>query len=151
MGAPPEQRPVRVLVIDDEESIRLLYRINLEAEGFEVDEAADGIAGLERARQGNPDIILLDVMMPGLDGWGVAEALLEDERTWNLPFVFLTARAEIQDQIRGLTGGSIEYITKPFDPAELSSRIREIIERHEQGESSGLRRQRLADLARLLS
>src|SRR4051812_35403054 len=85
----------RVLVIDDEAPIRLLCRVNLEAEKMEVLEAADGPSGLEKARAEIPDVVLLDVMMPGLDGWRVAEELLDDERTAKIPIVFLTARAEL--------------------------------------------------------
>src|SRR5918999_4010915 len=92
----------RVLVIDDEAPIRLLCGVNLEAEGMEVSEAADGPTGLERARDERPDVILLDVMMPGLDGWQVAEELLDDDRTNDIPIVFLTARAEFRDRARGL-------------------------------------------------
>ena len=77
----PDRGEVRVLVIDDEAPIRLLCRVNLEAEGIEVLEAADGMTGLDLARDGQPDVVLLDVMMPGLDGWRVAEELLEDDRT----------------------------------------------------------------------
>ena len=90
-----------VLVIDDEAPIRLLCRVNLEAEGMPVLEAGDGPSGLEAARSETPDVILLDVMMPGLDGWGVAEALLEDERTAEIPIIFLTARAEFRDRAQG--------------------------------------------------
>src|SRR5207253_3860364 len=90
-----EDRATRVLVIDDEAPIRLLCRVNLEAEGMEVLEAADGPSGLEAARNSLPDVILLDVMMPGLDGWKVAEELLDDETTGAIPIVFLTARAEL--------------------------------------------------------
>src|SRR5690349_24288229 len=82
----------RVLVIDDEAPIRLLCRVNLEAEGMHVTEAGDGTTGLELARNDPPDVILLDVMMPGLDGWRVAEELLEDSRTNQIPIIFLTAR-----------------------------------------------------------
>lgn len=110
----------RVLVIDDEAPIRLLCRVNLEAEGLRVLEAADGPGGLEKARTENPDVILLDVMMPGLDGWRVAEELLDDERTSGIPIVFLTARAELRDRARGLDLGGIDYITKPFNPVELA-------------------------------
>ena len=81
----------RVLVIDDEAPIRLLCRVNLEAEGMQVLEAADGPSGLEKARAEEPDVVLLDVMMPGLDGWRVAEELLDDPRTASIPIVFLTA------------------------------------------------------------
>src|ERR1700749_2654864 len=81
----------RVLVIDDEAPIRLLFRGNLEAEEMEVLEAADGPSGLDVARAERPDVVLLDVMMPGLDGWRVAEALLEDPRTGSFTITFLTA------------------------------------------------------------
>ena len=90
----------RVLVIDDEAPIRLLCRVNLEAEGMEVVEASDGPSGLEKAREERPDVVLLDVMMPGLDGWQVAEELLDDERTNGIPIIFLTARAEFRDRAR---------------------------------------------------
>src|SRR5919198_1305322 len=90
----------KVLVIDDEAPIRLLCRVNLEAEGMDVLEAADGPSGLEQARTEQPDVILLDVMMPRLDGWRVAEELLLDQQTSRIPIVFLTARAEFRDLAR---------------------------------------------------
>src|SRR4029079_9264339 len=80
----------RVLVIDDEAPIRLLCRVNLEAEGMDVLEASDGPSGIDEARKHQPDVVLLDVMMPGLDGWRVAEQLLEDDRTSEIPIIFLT-------------------------------------------------------------
>src|ERR1043166_1966801 len=95
-------RNVRVLVIDDEAPIRLLCRVNLEAEGMEVLEASDGPTGLEKARNDEPDVILLDVMMPGLGRWQVGEAASEGERTGTIPIIFLTARAEARDRARGL-------------------------------------------------
>src|ERR1044072_4286276 len=94
-----------VLVIDDEAPIRLLCRVNLEAEGMPVLEAGGGPSGVDKARAEQPDWSLLDVMMPGRDGWGVAEALLEDERTAEIPIIFLTARAEFRDRARGLDIG----------------------------------------------
>jgi DNA-binding response OmpR family regulator len=114
----------RVLVIDDEAPIRLLCRVNLEAEGMTVLEAADGPSGLARAQEELPDIVLLDVMMPGLDGWGVAEQMLEDEETQRIPIIFLTARAEFRDRARGLDIGGVDYITKPFNPVERAPRGR---------------------------
>ena len=95
-----------VLVIDDEAPIRLLCRVNLEAEGMLVLEAADGPSGLDTAKREAPDVILLDVMMPGLDGWRVAEQLLEDGRTRDIPIIFLTARAEFRDRARGSTSAA---------------------------------------------
>jgi DNA-binding response OmpR family regulator len=140
----------RVLVIDDEEPIRLLCRVNLEAAGIEVSEAEDGKTGLEAAREDPPDVILLDVMMPGMDGWRVFEQLLEDEATAQVPIVFLTARAELRDQARGLELGGVDYVTKPFNPLNLAPLIEDLLARVERGEAEELRRERLAELRQLL-
>ena len=140
----------RVLVIDDEAPIRLLCRVNLEADGMEVLEASDGPTGLEKARNDEPDVILLDVMMPGLDGWQVAEELLEDRRTSSIPIVFLTARAEVRDRARGLDLGGIDYVTKPFNPIELAPQVRELIQRVDRGEREDVRREKIAELRDLL-
>src|ERR671928_1762796 len=136
----------RVLVIDDEAPIRLLCRVNLEAEGMEVLEAGDGPSGLDKARDEQPSVILLDVMMPGLDGWRVAEELLEDPRTSGIPIIFLTARAELRDRARGLDVGGVDYITKPFNPVELASLVRNLLGRVERGEGEALRREKLTEL-----
>jgi DNA-binding response OmpR family regulator len=141
----------RVLVIDDEAPIRLLCRVNLEAEQMAVLEASDGPSGLETARAEQPDVILLDVMMPGLDGWGVAEALLEDGRTAGIPIIFLTARAEFRDRARGLDIGGVDYITKPFNPVELAPLVRGLLERLDRGERDELRREKLSELRALMS
>ena len=140
----------RVLVIDDEAPIRLLCRVNLEAEKMEVLEAADGPTGLEQARAAKPDVILLDVMMPGLDGWQVAEQLLEDDRTRSIPIVFLTARAEFRDRARGLDLGGIDYVTKPFNPLELAPLVEDMLKRVELGERDELRGEKLAELRALM-
>jgi DNA-binding response OmpR family regulator len=139
-----------VLVIDDEAPIRLLCRVNLEAEGMTVLEAADGPTGLQVARDHDPSVILLDVMMPGLDGWQVAERLLEDERTSRIPIIFLTARAEFRDRARGLDIGGIDYVTKPFNPLELAPLVRDLLERIERGERDDLRGEKLAELRALM-
>jgi DNA-binding response OmpR family regulator len=140
----------RVLVIDDEAPIRLLCRVNLEAEGIEVLEAADGPSGLEKARAEIPDVVLLDVMMPGLDGWRVAEELLDDERTAGIPIVFLTARAELRDRARGLDLGGVDYVTKPFNPIDLAPLVRDLLRRVAAGERDALRREKLNELRSLL-
>ena len=140
----------RVLVVDDEAPIRLLCRVNLEAEGMEVLEAADGVTGFETARTERPDVILLDVMMPGLDGWQVAERLIEDEVTSHIPLIFLTARAELRDRARGLELGGVDYITKPFNPVELASVVEEMLDRVRRGERDELRREKIAELRTLL-
>jgi DNA-binding response OmpR family regulator len=136
----------KVLVIDDEAPIRLLCRVNLEAEGMDVIEAADGPSGLERARAESPDVILLDVMMPGLDGWRVAEELLDNVGTENIPIVFLTARAELRDRARGIDLGGVDYVTKPFNPVDLAPLVRDLLSRVEAGERDDLRREKLSDL-----
>jgi DNA-binding response OmpR family regulator len=140
----------KVLVIDDEEPIRLLCRVNLQLENMEVLEAADGPTGLDEAREHRPDVILLDVMMPGLDGWRVAEKLLEDERTNEIPIIFLTARAEFRDRARGLDIGGVDYVTKPFNPLELAPLVRQLLDRIEKGERDELRGEKLAELRSLM-
>jgi len=135
-----------VLVIDDEAPIRLLCRVNLEAEGMHVLEAADGLSGLEKARTEKPDVVLLDVMMPGLDGWRVAEELLEDKRTSRIPIIFLTARAELRDRARGIDLGGVDYVTKPFNPVELAPLVRALLGRVERGERDELRGEKLTEL-----
>jgi DNA-binding response OmpR family regulator len=139
-----------VLVIDDEAPIRLLCRVNLEAEGMTVLEAADGDAGLMMARAERPDVVLLDVMMPGRNGWEVAEELLADERTGSIPIVFLTARAEVRDRARGIDLGGVDYVTKPFNPIELAPLVQDLVRRVENGERDELRKEKFAELRELL-
>jgi two-component system, OmpR family, alkaline phosphatase synthesis response regulator PhoP len=140
----------KVLVIDDEPPIRLLCRVNLEAEGMNVVEAPDGPSGIELARTEKPDAILLDVMMPGLDGWTVAERLLEDDATRQIPVVFLTARADVRDRVRGIDLGGLDYITKPFNPVELATLVRGVIDAVERGEREQARRDKIDELRALL-
>jgi len=140
----------RVLIVDDEAPIRLLCRVNLEAEGMTVLEAADGPSGLAAARRELPDVVLLDVMMPGLDGWAVAEALLDEPATSAIPIVFLTARADLRDRVRGLDLGGLDYVTKPFNPIELAPLVREVIARVAGGGRDALRRAKLDELRALI-
>ena len=140
----------RVLVIDDEGPIRLLCRVNLEAAGMEISEAEDGPSGVDAARAEQPDVILLDVMMPGMDGWEVFGELLKDERTAKIPIVFLTARAELRDQARGLELGGVDYVTKPFNPLHLAPLVNGLLEHVERGDVQERRRERLAELRQLL-
>jgi two-component system alkaline phosphatase synthesis response regulator PhoP len=141
----------KVLVIDDEPPIRLLCRVNLEAEGMEVIEAPDGPSGVVKAQTERPDVILLDVMMPQLDGWQVAEQLLEDERTDGIPIIFLTARAEFRDRARGLDIGGVDYVTKPFNPLELAPLVRSLLDRIDRGERDELRSEKLTELRSLMA
>jgi DNA-binding response OmpR family regulator len=140
---------ITTLVIDDEPPIRLLCRVNLEAEGMRVLEAADGRTGIDLAQKEQPNAILLDVMMPGMDGWAVAEQLLQDERTAEIPIIFLTARADLRDRARGMDLGGLEYITKPFNPVELATLVQEVISAVERGEREQLRTERIERLRSL--
>src|SRR5436190_4584515 len=117
---------------------------------MQVLEASDGPSGLEEARRESPDVILLDVMMPALDGWRVAEQLLDDERTRDIPIIFLTARAEFRDRARGLDIGGVDYVTKPFNPLELAPLVRDLLARIDRGERDELRGEKLAELRTLI-
>ncbi len=139
-----------MLVIDDEAPIRLLCRVNLEAEGMEVLEASNGPTGLEEARSERPDVILLDVMMPALDGWRVAERLVADPSTQDIPIILLTGRAEFRDRARRLDIGGVDYVTKPFNPLELAALVRDLLGRIEQGERDNRRREKLGELRALM-
>jgi DNA-binding response OmpR family regulator len=120
----------RILLVDDEPDLRAMLRRYLQAEGFEVTDAADGEAALSRLRGSTPDLILLDVAMPGKDGFTV---LQEIRRTSDVPVIMLTARAEEVDRVVGLTIGSDDYVTKPFSPRELVARIRAVLRRGRSG------------------
>ena len=139
----------RVLVIDDEAPIRLLCRINLEADGLEVLEASDGAAGLELAREQRPDVILLDLMLPTLSGWEVAEELVADERTSAIPIVLFTAHSEVGERARKLDIGGFAYLSKPFSPFDVAPLVRSVIATAESGEIDDQRVAKLAELRSL--
>lgn len=118
----------RVLVVDDEPRMIRFIRLNLEHDGFEVHEAISGQEALEQMRDVMPDLILLDVMMPGLDGFETLEMIREIS---TVPVIMLTAKGEVEDRVRGLELGADDYISKPFSPAELSSRVKAVLRRTE--------------------
>ena len=123
----------RVLLIEDDDATRLLVRVNLEATGIELIEAADGSAGIRLARATRPDLILLDVGLPVLDGWQIGRELLDDPATYEIPLVFISAHTQPSELERGRRLGARDYITKPFDPAALASRITEIVADAQRG------------------
>jgi DNA-binding response OmpR family regulator len=129
-----------VLIVDDERSIRLLCRVNLVASGMDVLEATNGREGLELARKERPDLVLLDVMMPDVDGWTVARELAADEQTRDIPIVFLTARADPADRRLGQQLGGVGYVVKPFDPVTIGDLVEDVLERIERGERDQLER-----------
>ena len=137
---------IRVLHVDDEAPIRLLARVNLEAEGMEVIEAVNGRTGVQLAKREQPDLILLGVMMPVLDGWQAAQELAKDRETREIPIVFLTAQSRLKDRVRGFDLGAIDYVLKPFNPAELAPRVRGLMDRLERGERDELRREKISEL-----
>jgi DNA-binding response OmpR family regulator len=114
----------RILVVDDQPDIRLMCRVNLQLEGYEVLEAADGDAGLVMVRLERPDLILLDVMMPGLDGWQFMKEIKADDDLADIPIVLLTARVQREDEIRGWLSGAADYLPKPFNPSTLTEVVR---------------------------
>ncbi len=116
----------RILVADDEDRIREIVRGYLESDGYEVAEARDGEQALRTARDWSPDLVVLDVMMPGLDG---IEVLRRLRTTSNIPVILLTARAEEVDTLVGLSVGADDYVTKPFSPRELVARIKTVLRR----------------------
>jgi DNA-binding response OmpR family regulator len=126
---------VRVLVVDDEKSLVGLLRGYLEREGFEVCEAFDGPSAVEAVRSERPDVVVLDWMLPGLDG---VEVLREVRRSSDAYVVMLTARSEEVDKIVGLSSGADDYLTKPFSPGELIARVRAMLRRPRGGSASGM-------------
>ena len=116
----------KILIVEDEKSISTIIAFNLKKEGFETDEALDGITGLEKALSGEHDLILLDVMLPGMDGFEILRRLREKSR---VPVIMVTAREEETDKILGLDTGADDYVTKPFSVRELMSRVKANIRR----------------------
>ncbi len=119
-------RKYRILVVDDEKRMVGFIRLNLEHDGFEVIEAFNGAQAIERLRDSLPDLILLDIMMPDLDGFEVLRMVREASA---VPVIMLTAKGEENDKVRGLELGADDYITKPFSPRELVSRVRAVLRR----------------------
>lgn len=147
-GPKPDSPPeARVLVVDDETNIVDLLAVSLRFQGFEVHTATTGTAALDRAREIRPDAVILDVMMPGMDGFGVLRRLRADGV--DAPALFLTARDRLQDKITGLTLGGDDYVTKPFSLEEVVARLRVILRRAGKGagrEAPAPRRLAFADI-----
>ena len=122
-------RTTRILVAEDEDALRTLLKYNLEKEGFEVIEAADGDEALVRLEERLPDVLLVDWMMPGMSGLEVCRAIRQRSETRGLPIIMLTARGEESDRIRGLDMGADDYLIKPFAITELLARIRAVLRR----------------------
>ncbi|HET7653267.1 MAG TPA: response regulator [Acidimicrobiales bacterium] len=139
----------RVLVVDDEAEIRELCRVNLEFEGFDVVEAKNGSEAIELARRVRPDLVFLDLMMPGVDGWDVLHALKTDDDLASIPVILLTAKSGEEDQMRGWQEGILEYVSKPFNPLSLAEWARRAMVPRDPVDDQQ-RRQRVLEQLRLL-
>jgi two-component system alkaline phosphatase synthesis response regulator PhoP len=118
-----------ILVIDDEKDLIELVQYNLEQEGYQVISAVDGEAGLALASEEMPDVVLVDLMLPGIDGLEVCQRLRKAERTAGIPLIMLTAKSSELDRVIGLELGADDYVTKPFSPRELAARVKAILRR----------------------
>lgn len=118
----------RILVVDDEPGVLEIVRTNLEWEGYQVLEAQDGLEGLKAARQSRPDLVILDVMMPGLNGWQVLQAIEADPDLAGTPVILLTVVEDDLSRIQGLEMGAVEYICKPFNPLDLVQTVHMVLE-----------------------
>lgn len=118
----------RVLVVDDDPMVTRLVRINLELENFEVEEAWDGKTAMRMMRENPPDLLVLDIMMPQMDGWEILKLVREDEQLKDLPVVVLTAKVQDEDIARGWRMGADGYIVKPFNPVILADALRKVLE-----------------------
>jgi DNA-binding response OmpR family regulator len=134
----------RVLLIEDDTRVRRVLRLALQDEGYDVREAADGEQGLEALAQEEPDIVLLDLMLPGADGFSVCRSIRHDSR---VPVIIVTARADSHDVVAGLEAGADDYVTKPLVAKELSARIRALLRRVEPATDRRPRRVDVGDLS----
>src|SRR5215469_14151808 len=133
-----ENQPgLTVLVIDDQENIIEFIKLGLKYEGFRVESAADGLQGLATAQRVNPDLIILDLMLPGIDGLEVCRRLRDNPTTQDIPILMLTAKDDVRDRITGLDTGADDYLTKPFSFEELLERIRAILRRQSRTSNRG--------------
>ncbi len=126
----------KILVIEDEHDIRELISYNLESEGYDIIKAATGTEGVELARKKLPDLVLLDIMLPDIDGLEVCRKLKRDDSTKDIPIIMLTAKSEDSDVISGLELGAEDYITKPFSPRVLVARLRAVLRRNTDSHDS---------------
>lgn len=134
-GEMPDEH-VRVLVVDDDRDIARFVEVNLRGDGYIVDIASDGEQGLEQALKHPPALALVDVMMPGMDGFQLVERLRGDPRTAGISIIMLTAKSLTADKVLGLTAGADDYIIKPFDPVELLARVKGTLHRAEEMRAS---------------
>jgi DNA-binding response OmpR family regulator len=123
----------RILIVDDEAQSRKLIGLVLTRQGYKVEEAENGLEALDQAFARPPDLILLDLMMPNMDGIEVTQLLRADELTANIPIIMFTARGMVDDKVEGFEAGVDDYLTKPIHPAELTARIKSVLSARTDG------------------
>ena len=139
----------RILIVDDEPDICEIVQVNLEGAGYLVSQAHDGPEGLSRAREERPDLIILDVLMPELDGWEVLRQIESDAQLAGTPVIMLTCRSEDADILRGLEEGAVEYITKPFYPEDVVASAKLLLNIFDRSMRDERRRRLIAQRQRL--
>jgi len=135
------ERLGRVLVVEDEQDVAELIRFNLQKEGYEVTVVGNGADGVRHAREGKPDVILLDIMVPQLNGWEVCRRLKQDADTRRIPIIMVTGRVDEGDKVLGFELGADDYVTKPFSPRELVARVRAVTRRGRPTDGADKKRQ----------
>ena len=144
--AAARQQQGRVLVVEDERDVADLIRYNLTKEGYDVVVAPTGSDALKQARDVHPDLVLLDIMVPQLNGWEVCRRLKQDAETKNIPVIMVTGRVEEGDKVLGFEMGADDYVTKPFSPRELIARIRAVARRGRSGDVEKKAHLKIGDL-----
>ncbi len=140
----------KILVVDDDPDIFEIVQTNLEGAGYEVVGASDGSEGLRKVLAENPDLVILDVLMPEMDGWEVLRQIEADPRTAGLPIIMLTCKSEDADILRGLEEGAVEYVTKPFYPENLVASVKILLNVFDQPMREERRQQLITRRQRLL-
>lgn len=134
MGAKGGTKMNKILVVDDEKEMRLLLRIYLQQENYLVEEAADGSEAYQKVQKNDYDLMILDVMMPMMDGW---ETIEQVRKVSDIPIILLTAKSAVEDKVMGLSSGADDYLVKPFDEAELIVRVKALLRRAQKTAESG--------------
>jgi two-component system alkaline phosphatase synthesis response regulator PhoP len=130
------QRKKKILIVDDEKQLVSLVSLHMKMSGYEVLSAKDGEEALAIAREETPDLIILDLMLPKIDGWEVCKRLRTESKIGDIPVIMLTARSEAGDKLKGFECGADDYVTKPFSPRELVARVKRVLARAENGPSA---------------
>lgn len=126
----------RILIVDDEKQLVSLVKLHMEMAGYEVLSASDGEKALAIGKEEKPDLIILDLMLPKIDGWEVCKRLRAEEKVSGIPVIMLTARTDTDDKLKGFECGADDYVTKPFSPRELVARVKRVLARSENGPSA---------------